>query len=115
VALTEAESSPRSKIFLDVSTALRKKSLAQLDRLQILDNETLRIIRVKSRHAEHLIVNSRDTIVAAMFGQEAGDWWFSMNKTCGNPLGLMWALTMFSIFLCLFGVLPSVIVNLIRI
>jgi hypothetical protein len=94
---------------LDANAALRKKSLTQLNRLQISDSETLRIIRVESKYAEHLIVDSRDTIVTALFGKKFGGWWFGiMNKTCGNPFSFLWALAMCAMLLCLFGVLPSV-------
>jgi hypothetical protein len=104
---TDGESTDTSTPLSGVNKALRRKSLAQLDQRQILDTETVRIVRVESKYAEYLIVDSRDTVVAAIFGQEAGKWWFGARKTLGNFFSLLWVLAICITLVCLFGVLPS--------
>jgi hypothetical protein len=56
----------------DVNAAQHKKSLAQLGRLQIADDEFVRVIRVEAKHAEYLILDSQNTVVGALFGKTAG-------------------------------------------
>ena len=59
---------------------------------------TVRIIRVepkpKPKHAECLLLDSRDTtVVGALFGKGAGVWWFGVTNTNRAAIGLFfgWA------------------------
>ena len=92
----------------DVNAAQRKKSLAQLDRLQIADDEFVSIIRVEAKYAECLILDSRDTVVGALFGKRAGKCFYgSIGKPFGNVFAVVWALSICAGLLCMLGVLPS--------
>jgi hypothetical protein len=91
----------------DVGNVKRMKSLAQLDRRQMPDNETVRIVKVEAHFEEILILDSRDTLIATLFGYELGDTAYAMHKKLGLYGYAMWFLAYGVGLLCLFDVLPS--------
>jgi hypothetical protein len=86
---SDGESTDTSTPRPDVNEAHRRKPLAQLDRRQILDTETVRIIRVESKYAEYLIVDSRGI---RLWRRSSGKKQASGGLARAKRSGMLWSL-----------------------